>query len=609
MFACPTCATPVAGSEPACPACGSDLDIAESPTGTAPHPASPRTPSSGEKPRTPSNGGGRLVRRAVRARDRARRPLPDRRPAGPRRDGRGLPRRRPQARAAGRAQVPAARPRQRRRAARALLPRGARRAPRVARGRVPGLRRGRGGGPLLHLDGARGRREPRLAAAPDRAAAAGQGARDRAPAVRGARRGAREGRAAPGPEARERDARRPGQRAHHRLRPGRPRRVAAPRRRALGDAQLHVAGAAPGARGHGPERHLLARPRALRALHGPARLRGQVARGVHAQAPRRAADRALGARGRARPGGRAGDPELPREGAEAAAVVPARRRRDAHGARPARGRARGGGDAVARDRGRGRRGARPAPGLRLGPAGPHARRPRARAAHREHVPAAGDGPRRQAAGRARRPRARLHPAHGAGSLRRGRHLGPRRGVGLHRLRGREGPLVRPLGRPRGRKPSGAPVLVPAEPAAARVDAAERQGVLDEAGPRRERHGRRHLRHGGAAAAVLLDPAAARARARGARGRARLVDALLRGPPRPGLVPRGDAAMDALLLRRHARRVGGILAGPARHQRAHRGGGASRPPGVVRDRLALDASRADGVARAGRRPSSCARRSS
>ena len=60
MFSCPTCATPVAGSEPACPACGSDLDIAESPTGTAPHPASPRTPSSGEKPRTPSNGGGRL---------------------------------------------------------------------------------------------------------------------------------------------------------------------------------------------------------------------------------------------------------------------------------------------------------------------------------------------------------------------------------------------------------------------------------------------------------------------------------------------------------------------------------------------------------------------
>jgi eukaryotic-like serine/threonine-protein kinase len=61
LFACPTCATPVAGSEPACPACGSDLDIAESPTGTAPHPAAPGTPSSGEKPRTPTNGAGRLA--------------------------------------------------------------------------------------------------------------------------------------------------------------------------------------------------------------------------------------------------------------------------------------------------------------------------------------------------------------------------------------------------------------------------------------------------------------------------------------------------------------------------------------------------------------------
>ncbi len=61
MFACPTCATPVTSSEPACPRCGSELDIALSPTGT--RPASPsRTPSrtpSGEKPRTPSDGGGK----------------------------------------------------------------------------------------------------------------------------------------------------------------------------------------------------------------------------------------------------------------------------------------------------------------------------------------------------------------------------------------------------------------------------------------------------------------------------------------------------------------------------------------------------------------------
>jgi serine/threonine-protein kinase len=61
MFACPSCATPVAASEPACPRCGSELDIALSPTGT--RPAAPaKTPSrtpSGEKPRTPSDGGGK----------------------------------------------------------------------------------------------------------------------------------------------------------------------------------------------------------------------------------------------------------------------------------------------------------------------------------------------------------------------------------------------------------------------------------------------------------------------------------------------------------------------------------------------------------------------
>jgi len=58
MVACPACATPVEGSEPVCPACGSGLDIADSPTGTAPQPSPPRTPS-GEKPKTPSNGGSR----------------------------------------------------------------------------------------------------------------------------------------------------------------------------------------------------------------------------------------------------------------------------------------------------------------------------------------------------------------------------------------------------------------------------------------------------------------------------------------------------------------------------------------------------------------------
>jgi serine/threonine-protein kinase len=61
MLACPSCATPVEDAGRACPACGSNLDIAESPTGTAPRletPRSPRTPS-GERPRTPGSGAGR----------------------------------------------------------------------------------------------------------------------------------------------------------------------------------------------------------------------------------------------------------------------------------------------------------------------------------------------------------------------------------------------------------------------------------------------------------------------------------------------------------------------------------------------------------------------
>jgi len=57
MFACPSCATPVGASDRSCPACGSRLDIADSPTGTAPRPGaslSP-TPSPGQE-RTPSSG-------------------------------------------------------------------------------------------------------------------------------------------------------------------------------------------------------------------------------------------------------------------------------------------------------------------------------------------------------------------------------------------------------------------------------------------------------------------------------------------------------------------------------------------------------------------------
>src|SRR5512147_2003337 len=45
MLACPSCATPVPPSVRACPACGSSVDISDSPTGTAPRKAHSPTPS------------------------------------------------------------------------------------------------------------------------------------------------------------------------------------------------------------------------------------------------------------------------------------------------------------------------------------------------------------------------------------------------------------------------------------------------------------------------------------------------------------------------------------------------------------------------------------
>jgi serine/threonine protein kinase len=61
MSNCPSCATPVGPADRSCPACGSGIDIAESPTGTAPRPRdSPSpTPSPGHE-QTPSSASRRL---------------------------------------------------------------------------------------------------------------------------------------------------------------------------------------------------------------------------------------------------------------------------------------------------------------------------------------------------------------------------------------------------------------------------------------------------------------------------------------------------------------------------------------------------------------------
>ena len=249
MATCPICAHLAAEGQRYCPSCGTALDVDGLPTGTAPRPSCARGPAcpqsrrirprrARDRGRPPRRGrrapgspaGLRAATRSLpdhaasplRARRAARGPLPHRRPARPRRHGRGLPRRRPAARPAGRAEfLPEAR--------RPTIRRGSTRfhnEVRIARQvvasqRLPRLRHRRGGGAALPLHGVRGRRGPRVAAAPHRPPARRTRPRDRAPALRRARGRARPGRPAPRPQARERHARRPRQGAHHRLRPGR----------------------------------------------------------------------------------------------------------------------------------------------------------------------------------------------------------------------------------------------------------------------------------------------------------------------------------------------------------------------------------------------------
>ena len=109
-----------------------------------------------------------------------------------------------------------------------------------------------------------------VAAAAHRPAVAGQGGRDGPTAVRGAGRGARQGRAPPRPQAGQRHDRRPRPRAAGRLRAGwrRRGRDVGPGRH----AGLHGAGAVCRASRVGQVRHLRARPGALRDVHRQGRL-------------------------------------------------------------------------------------------------------------------------------------------------------------------------------------------------------------------------------------------------------------------------------------------------------------------------------------------------
>ena len=102
--------------------------------------------------------------------------------------------------------------------ARAIPQRAAHRPPGVAQERLPALRPRRSRRPAVPHDGVHRRRGPRVAPAPDRPRARGQGGRARAPALRRTRGRPRAGRAPPRPEAGQRDDRRRRQRPPHRLR-------------------------------------------------------------------------------------------------------------------------------------------------------------------------------------------------------------------------------------------------------------------------------------------------------------------------------------------------------------------------------------------------------
>ena len=291
------------------------------------------------------------------------------------------------------------------------------------------------------------------------------------------------------------------------------------------------------------------------------------------------------------------DPALPGEGARGAAALGAGGGGGAARRRSAGGRAGRGRDAVARAGGRGRRDRGPA--AAHGPAA-GGRRVRGRRPGRgARLAAHADSAACRSRSRPRCSRTARGSCSSASATPTARTTPPA-GFAVDRdyLNQVEAtrPLARPLGRARHGRAAGRAVLVPREPAAARVRGPLRAGPLGGPAPDRHRHARRALRPARAARHLLRGAAAGRHRRRGRAARSRLGAALRRGRLRPGALPARRAPVVAAVLRRHARRLGGRLPRAPRDPAARRGRRLPRPCRLLPADPGLDAPGAHAVAR-------------